>query len=539
MYTVEVQDFEETLTKVDLNAIAKADGTEVYESNVLSVNLVKPMLTVTETTNVKTVYIKDGSTIDYIYTIKNTGSSKANNIVFEDIMPEGLEVEKVLVKYNDGAEVEQNCSLDEAIVIGSLNVNETLTITVRARANYLETTSERTVVNSATITADNVSAIKTNSITNIIESSLDMTHARTASSGVNNEESSLNAGVSDNILKTYKIEGTAWEDKNRDGRRDTDEQLLSGIVVRLVDNNTGKIQKTITTDFNGNYSFSGLSNGNYFLIFEYDTVRYAVTAYQKEGIDSNINSDAISSVINQDGKTKYAAITDIIDIKNGSVSDIDIGLMLADAFDLELEKTISKVTVQTSKGITTDDYNFVKLAKTEIASKNLLGAKVTVEYTIKVRNIGDVSGYAKKIVDYMPEDMKFNSSLGENSKWYTGTDGNLYTTALADYELVKGESRTIKLVLTKDMTENNTGIVNNLAEIYEDYNIYGITDRSSTVANKAQGENDLGSADMVILIKTGETLIYISVIITTILIATIAVLMVRKRIALKNKKGGV
>ena len=366
-----------------------------------------------------------------------------------------------------------------------------------------------------------------------------MTHARTASSGVNNEESSLNAGVSDNILKTYKIEGTAWEDKNRDGRRDTDEQLLSGIVVRLVDNNTGKIQKTITTDFNGNYSFSGLSNGNYFLIFEYDTVRYAVTAYQKEGIDSNINSDAISSVINQDGKTKYAAITDIIDIKNGSVSDIDIGLMLADAFDLELEKTISKVTVQTSKGITTDDYNFVKLAKTEIASKNLLGAKVTVEYTIKVRNIGDVSGYAKKIVDYMPEDMKFNSSLGENSKWYTGTDGNLYTTALADYELVKGESRTIKLVLTKDMTENNTGIVNNLAEIYEDYNIYGITDRNSTVANKAQGENDLGSADMVILIKTGETLIYISVIITTILIATIAVLMVRKRIALKNKKGGV
>ena len=187
----------------------------------------------------------------------------------------------------------------------------------------------------------------------------------------------------------------------------------------------------------------------------------------------------------------------------------------------------------------TDDYNFVKLAKTEIASKNLLGAKVTVEYTIKVRNIGDVSGYAKKIVDYMPEDMKFNSSLGENSKWYTGTDGNLYTTALADYELVKGESRTIKLVLTKDMTENNTGIVNNLAEIYEDYNIYGITDRNSTVANKAQGENDLGSADMVILIKTGETLIYISVIITTILIATIAVLMVRKRIALKNKKGGV
>lgn len=541
-YEVEVQDFKETTTKINLNAVAKADGTEIYESNVVSVELVKPLLEVTQTSSVKEVYVKDGSTIDYIYTIKNIGSCKASNLKFEDIAPEGLKIEKILLRYDDEEDTEIKGSPDKAVYIGSLETNTSLTITVRAKAVYLESASERTVVNSATITADNITAIKTEPIINIIESSLDLSMAGTVSDGTNlNEDTQLKSNsTTTDILKTYKIEGTAWEDKNKDGCRNTDEQLLSGIVVKLVDNDTGVIQKTITTDFNGNYSFSGLPNGNYLVIFEYDTVRYAVTAYQKEGVDANVNSDAISTMIEQDGKSKYAAITDIININNGSTSGVDIGLMNADAFDLELEKTISKVTVQTTKGSSTESYNNVKLAKTEIASKNVSGASVIVEYTIKVSNIGDISGYAKKIVDYIPEDMKFNSSLGENSKWYTGTDGKLYTTAFADTELVKGESRTIKLVLTKDMTEDNTGIVNNLAEIYEDYNIYGISDRNSTVANKAQGENDLGSADMVILIKTGETLIYISVIITTILIMTIAVLVIGKRIIVKkNEEGGV
>ena len=137
--------------------------------------------------------------------------------------------------------------------------------------------------------------------------------------------------------------------------------------------------------------------------------------------------------------------------------------------------------------------------------------------------------------------MKFNSSIQSNAEnWYTGQDGNLYSTALANNELKTGESKTIKLVLTKEMTEDNTGIVNNLAEIYEDYNIYGVSDRNSVPANKAQGENDLGSADSVILIKTGETLIYISVIITTILIGTVAVLtIVQKKKSLKEMEGGV
>ena len=141
------------------------------------------------------------------------------------------------------------------------------------------------------------------------------------------------------------------------------------------------------------------------------------------------------------------------------------------------------------------------------------------------------------IVDYIPEGMTFMSDL--NPDWYTGTDGNIYSTALAERELAPGESATIKLVLTKQMTEENVGIVNNLAEIYDDYNIYGISDTNSVPGNKAQRENDLGTADVVVSVKTGEVFLHISVVITSMLLGSIVAFIVYTKIAFRRKKGGV
>ena len=195
--------------------------------------------------------------------------------------------------------------------------------------------------------------------------------------------------------------------------------------------------------------------------------------------------------------------------------------------------------MQSAAGIVTDKYENTGLAKTEVAAKHLVGATAYVEYEITVSNVGDVKGYAKKIVDYMPQGMTFNSALEANGNWYTGTDGNLYSTAMADIELAPGESQTIKLVLTKQMTEENTGIVNNLAEIADDYNIYGISDKNSVPFNKAQGENDLGLADTIISVKTGESLVYVSVIITTILLGSIVIFIAYNKLIVSKKRGGV
>ena len=108
--------------------------------------------------------------------------------------------------------------------------------------------------------------------------------------------------------------------------------------------------------------------------------------------------------------------------------------------------------------------------------------------------------------------MTFNASLDVNSDWYTGSDGYLYTDVLENMQLKSDDSVSIKLVLTKHMTEENTGLVNNIAEIYEDYNTYGVPDINSTPANRIEKENDMGRADVIISINTGNVVLYISVI---------------------------
>lgn len=133
--------------------------------------------------------------------------------------------------------------------------------------------------------------------------------------------------------------------------------------------------------------------------------------------------------------------------------------------------------------------------------------------------------------------MTFKSEL--NPDWYTGNDGMLYTTALENVELKTGETKEIKLVLTKQMTEENTGMINNIAEIYEDYNIYGVSDKNSTPGNKVQNENDMSSADTIITVKTGEVFIHISVIIVSILLGSIVIFISYNKLIVNKRKGGV
>src|SRR5574344_1356935 len=153
---------------------------------------------------------------------------------------------------------------------------------------------------------------------------------------------------------------------------------------------------------------------------------------------------------------------------------------------------------------------------------------IIAEYKITVTNKGNVAGYAKKIVDYLPKDMKFNSEL--NSQWYLGTDGNAYNLELANTEIQPGESKEIKIILTKTMTSNSTGLINNNAEIYEVYNKDGITDKNSTPGNKNTSEKDSSSANLVLAVKTGQPVIYATLILTVITIMGIGVYEIKKRI---------
>ena len=126
----------------------------------------------------------------------------------------------------------------------------------------------------------------------------------------------------------------------------------------------------------------------------------------------------------------------------------------------------------------------------------------------------------------MPNDLQFSSEL--NKDWYQ-QGGVLYNSSIANDKIAAGETKTLTLTLTKTMNENNTGLVNNTAEIVEAYNELGLGDINSTPANKVQGENDMDYADVILSIRTGGIVYAGITIIVIVILAIVVLVIVRKK----------
>ncbi len=308
---------------------------------------------------------------------------------------------------------------------------------------------------------------------------------------------------------TNKISGLAWYDADKDGQRDDDEAYLSGLTVYLISTSDLNIVSKTSTSSTGAYTFTGVTSGeSYIVLIEYDTSNYNVTTYQADNVDSSCNSDFINIALTLSGVYGTYAVSNTITL-SADTYNIDLGLVDTNKFDLELTKTVSLIQVSNSSGTTSYKFDKSTLAKVEIASKAMSGSVVAITYTFTVTNTGDVAGYANKLVDYLPSDLSFSSAL--NPDWYQDTDGNLYCSTLNGVLINPGESKEISLILTKTMTTENTGLVNNTAEIYEASNDEGISDTDSTPANKSTSEDDYGSADVIIAVKTGGAVAYIGI----------------------------
>ncbi|MFO1022942.1 MAG: SdrD B-like domain-containing protein [Planctomycetales bacterium] len=67
------------------------------------------------------------------------------------------------------------------------------------------------------------------------------------------------------IPGTASISNFIWNDLDRDGVQDAGETGLAGATVRLFDSTNAQVGATLTTDTTGNYSFSGLQPGQYYV----------------------------------------------------------------------------------------------------------------------------------------------------------------------------------------------------------------------------------------------------------------------------------
>lgn len=450
-----------------------------------------------------TGHIKSGDKITYIIKIKNSGEKEATNLELEDYFSDYLELESLKVngkqsEYNSENRFEENHNVMK-ITLPNLKSGEIAEVEIIGKVkDGILSDNLLNVTNSAKLYNENLQLNETEVVTYVIESNPD----------ISQKAEDLGDGNTQN--STYNISGVVWVDENKNGSRDTGEALLNGVTVYAIDTKTNEIVKgndgnkiTSTTNDNGEYILT-LPVGEYIVVFEYNTQLYTVTTYQAEGVLTTKNSDAIKSSLMVDGENKEVAKTDNIKLLS-NIGNIDLGLKDANEFNLELKKYVTKMVVANSKGTNTyEQKDETTLSKVEIGSKALAGTNVVIEYTMKITNKGEAAGYAKNIVDYLPSELNFSSSL--NSDWYQSGE-YIYNSSLENTLINPGETKEIKLILTKVMTTSNTGLINNKAEIVDSFSAIG-TDRDS--------DNNNGSADVIIGIKTGGVVSYILLTITII-----------------------
>lgn len=480
-------------------------------------------VTATMSSPTENAEVKENDEIIYNILIKNEGESLAN-INIEDILPEGLSVEKAEYKIGDekSEEIEYNPGTVNLYEI-TLKQNEELNIKIICTVT--DKVTKEKISNSATISMKGSKDIKTNEVMHRVKVNPEIPDKP----GIDEPGTDKPDTPTD---KTYSISGTAWLDENEDGIKDEKEKLLKGILVKIKQINKDNVAEylkgedgkeiTAITDNDGKYEFKELKAGKYIIEFEYNTKTYKLTPVT--------NKDSIPTAPTTSEGTTVK--TDTLNVTNENIENINIGLVLNSKFDLELNKYITKVTVQNNSGTTEYNYNNEQLAKVEIKAKQMASSTVLVEYQIEVKNNGAVPGTATVIADYLPKGLKFNSEM--NTNWYQGTDGNLYTEELKDIMLEPGESKQVKLVLTKAMTSNSTGTFTNAAEIYEDKNDFGLVDTNSTPANKEEKENDYSTAELIISTATGSPMMYIGIIITSMIILGGGIYLINKKIILEK-----
>lgn len=501
----------EIVTKATIKADYTPEEGIKNVSNIINKAGVRITQTATIPQNSK---ISPGEDLSFTFTIENLSSIILNDVVFTDYLPTEFVFNNAKITNADGTIQYISTLNQDSNPEIKLNIPGKAIIKVEVNVNADLIENETSVMNKAKVTHRELGEIISN----------ELSHTIKAYDGTLTPETEMK-----------RISGMVWKDTNQNGMRDTDEEIIENVEVMLLNNSTG----TLVTDLQGNviiqktgkdgsYTFTEIPQGKYTVIFLYDTANYNATTYQKDGVEEDKNSDGIDTKITLNGITRVAAITEELSVTNKNISNIDLGLVSSPKFDLKLDKTVSKITVQNPTGTAEYTYDNSKLAKRDLIGKYVDSTTLVIEYKIKVTNEGGVDAYVKKIVDYLPTGLKFNAEL--NRDWYTTQNGMVFNASLANTKIVPGESKEVTLLLTMKVSEDNLGLINNTAEIYEAYNDLGLEDIDSTPGNQASNEDDISSADILITIRTGKTIMFIGITIGIITIIGIGAYFIKKKV---------
>ena len=566
-------------SQVELSSYVEViDNEKTYMSNITRYTVTYDNVKVSMSSDKEGEELNYGDEIEYIIKIDNISGNHAQSIDEEnflsinvsDFLPENVEpIDVQYYTWNIIEETENNEEVEDNALIQKLeksesiteeisalatdeegnklpNVsldlvipnNESITLKVKATAGLVEEKTQ--IENNATVSGDSIDTKVSNTIVNTILAPRDadadyydqseyVPREESDDNGQNNNQGNNQGNNNQGNQEqenNKRISGIVWLDQNEDGQRQTAESTLSNIEVLLINiQNGNQIQAKTNTGSDGSYNFENLNDGNYIVVFKYDTEKYRLTDYQKASVSTASNSDVTDKVIAIDGSQSNVGLTDTINL-TGSVNNIDMGLVEKKLCDLKVEKTVSKIMVKTKSGTKQYDYNNQNMAKVEIRAKEMQGAIVTVEYKIVVTNIGEVTARIGQLVDKLPDGLNFSSEL--NSTWIKDLNGQITNTSLANKTLRAGESTELTIITTKAMTENSTGLFTNTIELQ------GVTSVENT--KDLDENNNSSKADVIISVSTGSVIFMTIFIITLILlvIATIIILNRKQKINLKN-----
>ena len=498
----------ETDKSLNIVAVANYGGKEV-KSNTIKLNNSASItnITATQSVNLPNENMLDTDQVEYYIQISNN-SAVDETITLKDEISDKLSVKKTLLKINDKEE--------ERFVTNY--VNDIITIPAKGTARYTIVAEAYRQGKNSTNAIENKPIIKVQAggqvdVNNVslkiigTDDTINSTADNVNEQKISNDKKEKNEGNSVNMGNNRSIYGTVWFDENNDGIKEDNEQRIEGIKVSLFDNSTKSVAKdsngndiVVFTNDKGEYVFNNVKPGNYVIVAEYDNNKYSVGTFEVNNSTNEENSSFVQTKLEK----KDVAASNTINISQANVYNQNLALVSNNIFDLSLDIKISKITVVNSKDKKQNkSYNFdSNIAKVELNTKNVENTTVLVEYKIRVTNAGKVAGYAKKIVDYIPNGMVFNADL--NKDWYITNDGKAYTTKLANTLIEPGETKEVTLILNKKITGENVGNIRNVSEIAEDYNELGLKDINSTAENKQDGENDMSPANTIILMNAGK-----------------------------------
>lgn len=336
-------------------------------------------------------------------------------------------------------------------------------------------------------------------------------------SNTNNNVNNNQNGQTNTKKETYSLSGTIWIDTNENGQKDKTESFAKGIRVNL--QQSGETLKSTQTNTNGFYNFSNIEPGKYTVIFEYDGEKYGVTTYNQNDSNTSIVSKGIEV-------NKGKSTSNEIEISNFNIENINLGLVVKEKFNLAINKYVTEAVVNIKGKVERFDFDDLDLAKIEIAAKDLSKATVDLKYKMVIENKGNVEGYAVTINDYMPEGMTFDED--ENEGWYLGKNGLLYNNSLERTLIKPGEKVELGLVLTKEMTKENTGTLINKVLIA------GTRNSKELIEDTI---NNMATQETLILVKTGYTVPMVAGA-TMVFIITILIVNKNKFILTKDKNYG-